>query len=654
MTRLARIAAPAVLLLVAFVSVLVALVIGGAADAPLVSDPGAAVRFGLPIAKTVVDLAAAATIGGLGLATVALSRTAPEWNRALDVAAASAGVWTVAAAVTTFFSFLSVVDVPVTLDQQFGQSLSVFLTGTDLGLAWIVTVLVAAVVTVLCFAVRSRGLVALVAGVAMVGLVPMAEQGHAAGTASHDAAVTALGLHLVGAALWVGGLLSLALLRGVLPAERLPLVTARYSSIALGCFVLVAASGYASASIRVGSWGALLTPYGVLVLVKTAALLGIGVLGALQRRRTVVALAADPARRRPFWTLVVAELAVMGVASGFAAALARTAPPVDQVALSTTSDPTPAELLTDDRLPAAPGGWTWLTGGSLDLFWVMAVVLLAAVYAAGVIRLRRQGRRWPVLRTVSAIATVLVLLAATNGALHRYDRFLVSSALAEHVLLGLLVPVLAWGAGPVLLIRAAVHPRQDGSTGVREWTGILVDNVVVRYLAQPFPAAVLLGALWWAYVDTDALRWAADDGITRTVTDVVFLAVGLVAVPTLLTPVAVGARRPSTGAALVRIGSGALVAASMVVLGSVLRGPLGLVQASWFGAMGRTWGPDPVVDQARGGLVLVVAGIAFLVLVVVVVLVRSRRSSSEGEPTARSTGPTARVDAGVTTAVARS
>lgn len=637
MDRLVRIVAPAVLLAVAFVSVLVAIVVGGAADAPLVSDPGAVVRFGLPIAKTVVDLAAAATIGGLGFATVALSRRAPEWNRALDLAAASAALWTVAAAVTAFFTFLSVVAVPVTLDEQFGQSLSVFLTGTGVGIAWVVTVLVAAVVTVLCFAVRSRGLVAVVTGIAMVALVPMAEQGHASGTADHDAAVTALGLHLVGAALWVGGLLSVALLRGVVPAARFPLVVARYSSIALGCFVLVAVSGYVSAAIRVGTWGALLTPYGVLVLVKVGALLAIGVLGVLQRRRTVLALAADPTRSRPFWVLVLVELALMGVASGFAAALARTAPPVDQVALDTTSHPTPAELLTDDRLPAAPGGWTWLVGGALDLFWLMVVVLLAATGVAGLVRLRRAGRTWPVGRVVAAVAALVVLLGATNGALHRYDRFLVSTAVGEHVLLGLVVPVLVWAAAPVAFIRATVRPRTDGSTGVREWTGVLVDNAVVRYLVQPFPAVVLLAALWWAYADTDALRWAAANGITRTVTDLVFLLVGLLAVPTLLTPVAVGARRPGVGAALVRIGGAAVVAASMVALGIAFRGPLGLVQASWFGAMGRTWGADPLTDQARGGLVLVVAGLAFLVLVLVVVVVLLRvRARGDDAPAARS------------------
>ncbi|MFK4482125.1 MULTISPECIES: bifunctional copper resistance protein CopD/cytochrome c oxidase assembly protein [unclassified Curtobacterium] len=628
MNRIARIAGPAVLLLVGFVALLTALVIGGGANAALIADPGALVRFGLPISRLVVDLSAAATIGGLALATVGLSRSGPEWNRAIDVAAAASGLWTVSSAVTTFFTFLSVAGSKISIDEQFGQSMGVFLTGTDLGLAWLVTVLVAAAVTVLCFAVRSRGMVALTAGISMIGLVPLAQQGHAAGTASHDAAVTALGLHLVGAALWVGGLTMLVLLRGVLPGDRLAVVVARYSSIALGCFVLVAVSGVASAQIRVGALSNLFTPYGTLVLVKIGAIVAIGVLGAVQRRRAIRSLTEAPARHRPFWTLIVVELAVMGVASGFAAALGRTATPVDQIALSKTTDPSPAELLTDDLLPHAPGAWGWLTQWNIDLFWLMAAVLLAATYAAGVVRLRRAGVRWPVHRSVAAALAIVSLVVATSGSLHQYDRFLVSANVGAHVLLGLVVPALVWAAAPVVLIRAAVHPRDDDSTGVREWTGVLVDNAAVRYLVQPFPAFLLAAAVWWAYFATDAVRWSVSDSTGRTVIDVGFLLVGLLAMPTLFTPIAAGQHHPTRGAAVVRIVGAAVVAAGAVSLGVAMRGPLGLLQASWFGAMGRTWGPDPLVDQARGGLVLVAAGVLLLLAVVVVVLVQLRRAGS--------------------------
>jgi len=255
----------------------------------------------------------------------------------------------------------------------------------------------------------------------------------------------------------------------------------------------------------------------------------------------------------------------------------------------------------------------------------MAAVLIAATYAAGIMRLRRRGVSWPVRRSVAAVLAVVSLVVATSGSLHEYDRFLISANVGAHLLLGLVVPALVWAAAPVQLIRAAVLPRDDDSTGVREWTGALVDNAAVRYLVQPFPAVVLLAAVWWVFYGTQAVRWSTGDPIGRTVIDVVFLLVGLLALPTLFTPVAAGARQASMPAFLVRAVGALVVAAGTVSLGVAMQGPLGLLQASWFGAMGRTWGPDPLVDQARAGVVLVVAGVLLVVAVLVVGLVQVRR-----------------------------
>jgi hypothetical protein len=67
-----------------------------------------------------------------------------------------------------------------------------------------------------------------------------------------------------------------------------------------------------------------------------------------------------------------------------------------------------------------------------------------------------------------------------------------------------------------------------------------------------------------------------------------------------------------------------VVGAALVAVGISLHGPLGLVQASWFGAMGREWGALPLQDQYAGALVLVGAGVALAVVVTVVALVRVR------------------------------
>ena len=70
-----------------------------------------------------MNLGVAIALGALALAVFALRpEQAPaetdEFGRALDIAAAGAGVWTVAAAATGLFAFSSVSYIPITLDDS--------------------------------------------------------------------------------------------------------------------------------------------------------------------------------------------------------------------------------------------------------------------------------------------------------------------------------------------------------------------------------------------------------------------------------------------------------------------------------------------------------------------------------------------------------
>ena len=393
MPRVIRLAGPVVLVLVAFLALFAALAFGGGAAAPLLADPGALVRYGLPAAKLIVNLSAAGTIGALLLTCFALSPRHPEFNRTLDVAAASAAVMTVASAITGLLTFVSVTGIPFSLDQTFTDGLSSFVTSVSLGQAWLGTTLIAAAVTVLCFAVRNQTALAFVTALALLSLLPMAQQGHAAGTAGHDAAITALGLHIAFAAIWLGGLLTVVLIRKTLDGARLVAVIERYSTLAIVCFVVVAASGYVSAELRIGTLDKLATPYGILVLVKVAALVALGVFGVAQRRFLIGRLKSG-AKRSVFWWLVTAELAFMGIASGVAAALARTATPVAQ---TLGSAPTPAEILTGEKLPPELTFARYFTSWNFDLLWVLGCGFAIFFYLAGVRRLTKRGDRWPML-----------------------------------------------------------------------------------------------------------------------------------------------------------------------------------------------------------------------------------------------------------------
>ena len=122
----------------------------------------------------------------------------------------------------------------------------------------------------LTFAVRSWTPTLFVAILAIAALVPMGTQGHSGEEANHHAAVMALVLHIIAAAIWLGGLLLMVVVRPLIGREAIATAMSRYSSIALAAFVVVAISGTVRAAIAVGAWENLASPYGAILLVKVA------------------------------------------------------------------------------------------------------------------------------------------------------------------------------------------------------------------------------------------------------------------------------------------------------------------------------------------------------------------------------------------------
>ncbi|GAA0929717.1 hypothetical protein GCM10009559_16630 [Pseudonocardia zijingensis] len=154
--------------------------------------------------------------------------------------------------------------------------------------------------------------------VALLGLVTPAVTGHAGTHPDHQLAIMSIGVHVAGAALWVGGLAAMlafvachrALLDPVLP---------RFSRLAGWCLGAVTLTGLLTAVVRLGTLDAVLTTrYGVLVLAKIACLVLLGALGGLARRR----LAAG---RTPVLRWAGVEVAVMAATLGIAAALSQSA-----------------------------------------------------------------------------------------------------------------------------------------------------------------------------------------------------------------------------------------------------------------------------------------------------------------------------------------
>ncbi|MFN3950080.1 cytochrome c oxidase assembly protein [Microbacterium sp.] len=614
--RLLRVAGPVILTVVSVVAVVVGLAYGGGAAEVQLADPGPVVRWGLPIATVVVNLAAATMVGSLVLALFALPSGERPFEIALDTASIGAAAFTVAAAVTGFLTFLNVIPASPTLDAVFGQQLGRFLVENAVGQAWLITTIAGAVLTVLTFAVRSWIPTMIVAILAVAALIPMGTQGHAGDEASHDAAVTSLVLHIIAAAVWLGGLILIVIVRPALSREQVRTTLLRYSSIALVAFIVVAVSGTVRASIGLLGLQNLGSAYGVLVLVKVVALIAMGVLGAWYRRR-LIARMADEAGSRRFWSVIALELVFMGIASGVAAALARTPPPVEAPLVGRT----PAEVLTGAPLPPDLTLERWFTAYDVDLLWTLVVAFGLFFYLAGVWRLLRRGDSWPIYRTVLWCLGLFGVFWVTSGPINVYQDYLFSMHMIGHMLLSMAIPLLLVSGAPISLAARAIRKRDDGTRGGREWILWAVHNPVAKVLTNPYVAAGLFIGSLWAFYYTDLFRWSLYDHVGHIWMVAHFLVTGYLFVLSLIGIDPVPYRLPYPMRLLVLIA----IMAMHAFFGIAIMMNSGLMVAEWFGAMGRTWGATPLQDQyVGGGVAWSVGEIPTLILAITVAIQWSR------------------------------
>jgi len=592
--RILRLSAPALVVAAALIAVFIGLAIGGGASARDIGDPGDLVRYGVPVLKTLVNIALAVVVGALALALWAFAASETAYRKAIDLAAVSAALLTVLSAASLLFIYLDVSQRPFSFDASFGDGLALFVTQIGLGQGWLWIIILSAATTVFCFTVANQTALFFVGVFSLSPLIPLALLGHSAAASGHDIAMTSLGLHLVFVAVWLGGLIALVMLRKRVTPERLVTITERYSTLALVAVVVVVASGVVSAFVRIGSFAGLATPYGTILLLKVAGLIVLVVFGAIQRLYAIKRMRNGGRGGFAWFTSV--ELVIMGIASGLAAALARTAPPVPAIAPST---PTPAEILTGDKLPPEANLLNYLTLWHIDLVWLLICAFGIFFYIAGVVRLRRRGDSWPWYRTVLWVLGLVFLAYLTNGGVNVYERYLFSAHMFAHMALGMMVPILLVPGAPVTLAMRAIRKRDDGSRGAREWILIAVHSWYARLIANPIFATVnFVGSLWLFYY-TPIFRWATVDHIGHEWMIVHFLLAGYLFVQSLI-GVDPGVNRLSYPFRVIQL----LMAMTVhAFFGLTLMSNNSLMLADWYGAMGRTWGPTPMEDQYTGGAI---------------------------------------------------
>ncbi|WP_432563823.1 cytochrome c oxidase assembly protein [Kineococcus sp. SYSU DK003] len=604
-TRSARSASPttgvlltsSAVLLAALAVLLTALALAGGLDPSVLGDPGALVRYGLPIARTVHDLSAAVAIGGFAVATFLLPFPSGAWTRAVRVAGVAAGAWAVAALLVLVLTAMDVIGAAPGAP-EFGAQFAQFAQQIDLGRALLVTTVLAAVAATVGAAATSPTGAAWGTAVGIVALMPLSLSGHASGSASHETAVSSLAMHLVGVTVWIGGLAAVLLVApltgrasGAGKGQRsvdLPTLAARYSTVALWCFAAVALSGVLNASVRLGGWSGLTSAYGALVVGKVVALVALGLLGAWHRRRTLPLLATRPVA---FLRIAAGELVLMGAATGLGVALSRSPTPVPDDNPNSTA----AENLLGEPMPPALSVRHWFTQLSPDLLWLTVGGLLLVGYLAGVRRLRARGDSWPVGRTVWWVVGCLALLFVTSGGPAAYGRITFSMHMLQHMLLTMVVPPMLVLGAPITLAMRALPARRDHSRGAREWLLEIVHSRYLGVVGHPLVAAVLFAGSLIVFYYSPLFELALRTHVGHELMMVHFLGTGFL-FSSVLIGVDPGAHRPAYPMRLI------LLLATMAFhafFGVALMQGTQLLAADWFAQI--TPGADLLANQQEGG-----------------------------------------------------
>ncbi len=637
-----------------FIGLAAALIFSGAAAAREVSDPGALVRWGLPVSKALHNVALATVIGGLIFAVGILPRTTsgsrskdrdrpehPAFTRTLAIAAAAGAVWTLTAIAVLVLGYADIAGQGVSGDEQFTRSLLYYMTGLETGRAWLAVIVIAAVVTTALFGVRSLGALAGTLLLALIGLVPAALIGHSSSSSDHEGAINSLGLHLVGVSAWVGGIIMLALLSGILggvrggagpsgtvrgmtPAADITEPTLRrFSTLAGFAFALVFASGVINASIRITNWGDLFgSAYGQLIIAKTAATLVLGCIGLMHRKWIIPQLGdagIGKSARRVLWQLVLAELLIMGATSGIAVGLGRSAPP-----LPTTfaPDATPAFILSGYDLPPELTPERWLTEWRLDWLWIAVAVFGLVAYVAGVLKLHRRGDSWSWFRLANWVIGLLALTYITSGAPSVYGRVLFSVHMIDHMALTMVAPIFLVLGAPVTLALRALASRRDSSRGPREWLLIFVHSKFSQLVTHPlFAAANFAGSIVLFYY-SDAFGFAMRDHVGHELMNLHFALTGYIFVLTMIGTDPLPRRAPYPMRLLLLLATMGFHA----FFGVAIMGGTGLLAADYFGNLGRTWGASALLDQQLGGAVAWGVGEVPTLLVAIGVAIQWSRS----------------------------
>ena len=249
---------------------------------------------------------------------------------------------------------------------------------------------------------------------------------------------------------------------------------------------------------------------------------------------------------------------------------------------------------------------------------------IGAAYVLGVIKVRRRGDKWSLVRTLCWFVGLIALTYVTSGAPAVYGMVLFSTHMLAHMALTMVVPLFLVLGAPVTLALKALTPRRDGSRGLREWILIAVHSRYSKIITNPIFAAVNFAGSIVIFYYSDLFGFALREHVGHELMVLHFLLTGYIFILTMIGIDPLPSRAPYPLRLVILLATMAFHA----FFGVAVMGQTSLIQASYFGNMGRDWGVSALEDQQLGGAIMWGIGEVPTVLVAIGVALQWSRTDA--------------------------
>ncbi len=373
--------------------------------------------------------------------------------------------------------------------------LSTYLFDLTSSRGYVISAVIALLIAILIVFIKSDNSLVLVLILSAAAIATPLLNSHAASLGDHSMALTSSIAHGISMSAWVGTLIAI-----------IPLVKAndkqaviRFGSLAKWSVLVLVISGTAAAYTRLDSisdfW---LTGYGQLVVIKVSLFL-------------IAIYFANKIRIRLTENLSVAkfvsfELLFLGLAIGFGVALQNTALSRESIAL-----PTAAEEVLGYEFPPPPSLANYIFGWQPEWVLLTATIVGASLYLSAVVKLARNGIKWPIGRTISFLIAAKLLIWTSSGGISKYAMISFSAHMIQHMTLSMIAPIFLVLSAPItLLLRSLPTHNEPGTKNAREWILGLLNSTYAKIITHPIIVLIIftfgLYGLYFTPLFADLMR----------------------------------------------------------------------------------------------------------------------------------------------------